>query len=103
MTSIALLLLALLVVIAVLVVVIVVLATRRRPNRSPAFIASARVMSLRPPANGSGYFATFELADGRVLDLAVDPATAAQLAAGQSGQLNWQGTQVLSFRPELLR
>jgi len=87
-------------------------------NRSPQETANARVIAKRMKVSGHGgtmmsnrvstmntlhsstytdYFVTFELEDGRRLELGVKDPEYGMLAEGDQGRLSWQGTRYLGF------
>ena len=89
-----------------------------RNNRSPQEAADARVTAKRMKVSGHGgtamtnrmsamntihsstytqYFVTFELEDGKRLELGVKDPEYGMLAEGDRGRLSWQGTRYLGF------
>ena len=89
-----------------------------RNNRAPQETADARITSKRMKVSGHGgtmmtnrisamntihsstytdYFVTFELENGRRLELGVKDAEYGMLAEGDRGRLSWQGTRYLGF------
>ncbi|MBR7175202.1 MAG: DUF2500 domain-containing protein [Clostridia bacterium] len=88
-----------------------------RNNHSPRQTVGARVVTKRMKVSGFGhttmgrvsvmhdmgtttrtrYFATFELEDGRRLELSVNDSEYSMLAEGDQGRLSFQGTRYLGF------
>jgi len=89
-----------------------------RNNRSPQETADARVIAKRMKVSGHGgtmmanrvsamntihsstrteYFVTFEMENGRRLELGVKDPEYGMLAEGDRGRLSWQGTRYLGF------
>ena len=89
-----------------------------RNNRAPQEAADARITAKRMKVSGHGgtmmanrvsamhtihsstytdYFVTFELENGRRLELGVKDADYGMLAEGDRGRLSWQGTRYLGF------
>ena len=89
-----------------------------RNNRSPQETVDARVVAKRMKVSGRGgtmmsnnvsvmntihsstytnYFVTFELENGRRLELGVKDPEYGMLAEGDRGCLSWQGTRYLGF------
>ena len=89
-----------------------------RNNRAPQENAGARVVAKRIKVSGHGgtvmpghvsamntvhsstytqYFVTFELENGRRLELGVKDPEYGMLAEGDLGSLSWQGTRYLGF------
>ena len=89
-----------------------------RNNRSPQETADARVVAKRMKVSGHGgtamtnnvsamntihssthtqYFVTFELENGKRLELGVKDPEYGMLAEGDLGRLSWQGTRYLGF------
>ena len=88
-----------------------------RNNNSPRETVNARVVSKRMKVSGFGgttmgrvstmnsmgtttrtrYFVTFEMEDGRRLELGVNDSEYGMLAEGDQGQLSFQGTRYLGF------
>ena len=88
-----------------------------RNNHSPVQNVTARVAAKRMKVTGHGmttagrvsamhtigastytrYFATFELEDGKRLELSLKDAEFSMLAEGDQGQLSFQGTRYLGF------
>lgn len=89
-----------------------------RNNRSPQETVEARVVAKRMKVSGHGgttttrnisamntvssstytrYFATFELENGRRLELGVKEHEYGMLAEGDQGRLSYQGTRYLGF------
>ena len=87
-------------------------------NRAPQETADARITSKRMKVSGHGgtmmtnrisamntihsstyteYFVTFELEDGKRLELGVKDPEYGMLAEGDRGRLSWQGTRYLGF------
>ena len=90
-------------------------------NRSPQETAEAKVVAKRMKVTGHGghtavrsvsamntvssstytrYFVTFELENGRRLELGVKDPEYAMLAEGDKGRLSYQGTRYLGFERE---
>ena len=89
-----------------------------RNNRAPQETADARITSKRMKVSGHGgtmmtnsfsamntihsstrthYFVTFELENGKRLELGVKDPEYGMLAEGDRGRLSWQGTRYLGF------
>jgi len=89
-----------------------------RNNRSPQETVNARVVAKRMKVSGHGgtvmpgnvssmhtfhsstntrYFVTFELEDGKRLELGVKDGEYGMLAEGDQGRLSFQGTRYLGF------
>ena len=89
-----------------------------RNNRAPQETAGARITAKRMKVSGHGgtmmanrvsvmntihsstyteYFVTFELEDGKRLELGVKDPEYGMLAEGDRGRLSWQGTRYLGF------
>ena len=89
-----------------------------RNNRAPQVTVEARVTAKRMKVSGHGgtmmanrvsamntihsstythYFVTFELEDGKRLELGVKDLEYGMLAEGDRGRLSWQGTRYLGF------
>lgn len=88
-----------------------------RNNRSPVQTMNARVVSKRMKVSGHGmhtagnnasmramgsptytrYFATFEMDNGRRMELNVKDSEYGMLAEGDQGRLSFQGTRYLGF------
>ena len=89
-----------------------------RNNRSPAQTADARVVAKRMQVSGFGhsaagnhvsamnhfgsptrtrYFATFEMENGKRLELGVNDSEYGMLAENDRGRLSFQGTRYLGF------
>ena len=89
-----------------------------RNNCSPQETVDARVVAKRMKVSGRGgtmmsnnvsvmntihsstytnYFVTFELENGRRLELGVKDPVYGMLAEGDHGRLSWQGTRYLGF------
>ena len=87
-------------------------------NRSPQETAEARITAKRIKVSGHGstmmanrvsamntihsstytdYFVTFELENGKRMELGVKDADFGMLAEGDQGRLSWQGTRYLGF------
>ena len=87
-------------------------------NRSPQETAGARITAKRMTVSGHGgtmmanrvsamntihsstytdYFVTFELENGKRMELGVKDADFGMLAEGDRGRLSWQGTRYLGF------
>ena len=86
-------------------------------NRSPQETVNARVVAKRTKVTGHGgmmaprnastmhttgstytnYFVTFELENGKRLELGVKDPEYAMLAEGDQGRLSYQGTRYLGF------
>ena len=89
-----------------------------RNNRAPQENVNARVVAKRMKVSGHGgtmlanrvsamntfhsstytnYFVTFELENGKRLELGVKDSEYGMLAEGDRGRLSWQGTRYLGF------
>ena len=89
-----------------------------RNNRAPQETMNARVVAKRMKVSGHGgtamtnrasamntlhsstytdYFVTFELENGKRLELGVKDPEYGMLAEGDQGRLSWQGTRYLGF------
>lgn len=89
-----------------------------RNNRAPQETSDARITAKRMKVSGHGgtmmanrvsamnmlhsstyteYFVTFELANGKRMELGVKDAEYGMLAEGDRGRLSWQGTRYLGF------
>ena len=89
-----------------------------RNNCSPQETVDARVVAKRMKVSGRGgtmmsnnvsvmntihsstyteYFVTFELEDGKRMELGVKDPEYGMLAEGDRGRLSWQGTRYLGF------
>lgn len=82
----------------------------RRDDRSPRLTVEAEVVSKRmeivhhhyhhghmAPRSASRYFATFQVASGDRMELAMSGSEYGLLAEGDRGQLTFQGSRYLSF------
>ena len=99
-------LLVMLFAVAVVVALVgVVLAVRNRNPGMPHSViaASAKVTDIRALGTGqsSQQLVTFELVDGRRLELLATLGLANQVRLGQHGTVHWAGDRVTGWVPEL--
>ncbi|WP_343799015.1 DUF2500 domain-containing protein [Bacillus carboniphilus] len=73
-------------------------------NRQPVLTVDAKVISKRTSVRGGGetrarsiYFVTFEVESGDRMELQVNGQEFGQLAEGDTGDLQFQGTRYLGF------
>ena len=96
-------LLALAVVVAIPVAIILAMRNRNPGMPHSVIAASAKVTDIRALGTGqsSQQLVTFELVDGRRLELLATLGLANQVRLGQHGTVHWAGDRVTGWVPEL--